>query len=190
VQLSYQAPFYSLTILKWAGYDSDADRCVHAVILYLTYVTLSNSWEPENNVKECQRLLKSFWTHIGIDEEDYPPGYSIEASPEWISMSAVICYYLRGSLQRLVVAERRYFAEECKQQQREAKQQRELEERKEKELLEKKLSVSFLQGRYDKFAIDAGHSHRKKVNRLSIGASRRRVLRASLTEKGRINSLS
>jgi hypothetical protein len=42
--------------------------------------------------------LKSFWTHIGIDDEDYAPGYMVEASPEWISELAVI---IRASIRSI-----------------------------------------------------------------------------------------
>ncbi|KAK2461748.1 hypothetical protein APHAL10511_006211 [Amanita phalloides] len=53
--------------VKWAGYDSDA-----------------NSWEPEENVANCQRLLASFWEHIGVDDKDYNVGYEVEADEQWI----------------------------------------------------------------------------------------------------------
>ncbi|KAF8203154.1 hypothetical protein BJ912DRAFT_343792 [Pholiota molesta] len=55
--------------VKWAGYDSDA-----------------NSWEPHENVESCERLLESFWNHIGNDDNDYFPGYIVSASEEWIEM--------------------------------------------------------------------------------------------------------
>ncbi|GJE87775.1 Chromatin organization modifier domain-containing protein [Phanerochaete sordida] len=53
--------------VKWAGYGPEAD-----------------SWEPTENVEGCERLLKSFWNHIGLDNEDYEEGYVVEASPKWI----------------------------------------------------------------------------------------------------------
>ncbi|KAH7924008.1 hypothetical protein BV22DRAFT_545137 [Leucogyrophana mollusca] len=53
--------------VKWGGYDSDA-----------------NSWEPQENVQGCDRLLKSFWTHIGHDDKDYPIGYQVAAKDFWI----------------------------------------------------------------------------------------------------------
>lgn len=55
-------------LVKWAGYDSDAD-----------------SWEPAENVKQCDRLLGSFWRHVGIDDEDYAIGYEVAARKEWIN---------------------------------------------------------------------------------------------------------
>lgn len=55
-------------LIKWAGYGSDAD-----------------SWEPAENVKQCDRLLGSFWRHVGIDDEDYPIGYEVAAREEWIN---------------------------------------------------------------------------------------------------------
>ncbi|KAG9314571.1 hypothetical protein JVU11DRAFT_5373 [Chiua virens] len=53
--------------VKWAGYDSDAD-----------------SWEPSENVQQCDRLLTSFWKHVGMDNGDYPVAYEIAAEGEWI----------------------------------------------------------------------------------------------------------
>jgi hypothetical protein len=43
------------------------------------------SWEPEGNVASCQRLLGSFWKHVGMDDIDHPVGYQVEAEPKWIS---------------------------------------------------------------------------------------------------------
>ncbi|KAG1716344.1 hypothetical protein ID866_828 [Astraeus odoratus] len=55
-------------LVKWAGYGSDAD-----------------SWEPAENVKQCDRLLRSFWKHVGTDDNDYPIGFEIPAREEWIN---------------------------------------------------------------------------------------------------------
>ncbi|KAG8220012.1 hypothetical protein J3R82DRAFT_1023 [Butyriboletus roseoflavus] len=55
-------------LVKWAGYDSDSD-----------------SWEPSANVRQCERLLASFWKHIGTDNNDYPIGYETAAGEEWIN---------------------------------------------------------------------------------------------------------
>jgi hypothetical protein len=46
-----------------------------------------HSWEPEGNVKQCIRLLDSFWRHIGTDNADCHVGDEFNASPEWISGS-------------------------------------------------------------------------------------------------------
>ncbi|KAF9056385.1 hypothetical protein BJ165DRAFT_509238 [Panaeolus papilionaceus] len=53
--------------VKWAGYGSDAD-----------------SWEPQENVSSCVRLLQSFWDHVGTDNKDYLPGYEVSAKESWI----------------------------------------------------------------------------------------------------------
>jgi hypothetical protein len=53
--------------VKWAGYDSDAD-----------------TWEPAPNVSKCERLLCSFWDHVGNDDDDYSIGYEIAAKDHWI----------------------------------------------------------------------------------------------------------
>ena len=43
------------------------------------------TWEPQENVASCERLMTSFWEEIGQDNQDYPPGYQADASPEWIA---------------------------------------------------------------------------------------------------------
>ncbi|KAG2368177.1 hypothetical protein BDR07DRAFT_111892 [Suillus spraguei] len=53
--------------VKWAGYDSDAD-----------------TWEPADNLRQCNRLLQSFWLHVGTDDNDYSVGYEITAKNQWI----------------------------------------------------------------------------------------------------------
>ncbi|EKM60867.1 uncharacterized protein PHACADRAFT_204012 [Phanerochaete carnosa HHB-10118-sp] len=53
--------------VRWAGYGPEAD-----------------SWEPSENVEGCDRLLKSFWKHVGTDDNDYEEGCVFEAEPEWI----------------------------------------------------------------------------------------------------------
>jgi len=90
-----------------------------------------DSWEPEENVKKCVRLLKSFWKHVGTDDEDYPPGYMVEAEPEWISKSFILPSASLVSFTPhcdLLVDERRYFKQECPQAHAEAKLQRQREE--------------------------------------------------------------
>ncbi|KAH7914493.1 hypothetical protein BJ138DRAFT_1143858 [Hygrophoropsis aurantiaca] len=47
------------------------------------------SWEPGGNVKECKRLLESFWNHIGYDDKDYPVGFEVAAKDNWIRMSCI-----------------------------------------------------------------------------------------------------
>ena len=45
------------------------------------------SWEPERNVVGCDRLLASFWKHIGSDDNDYEEGYEFVADPDWIGQN-------------------------------------------------------------------------------------------------------
>jgi len=42
------------------------------------------SWEPEENLEACSRLLGSFWEHVGMDNSDYQIGYEIKAKKDWI----------------------------------------------------------------------------------------------------------
>jgi len=81
-------------LVKWAGYDSSAD-----------------SWEPESNVAGCQRLLHSFWDHIGTDNRDYSIGHTVVASDKWIKR------------------EKKYFAVEFNNEQEKLRLRREKEER-------------------------------------------------------------
>ncbi|KAK7694392.1 hypothetical protein QCA50_001578 [Cerrena zonata] len=54
--------------VKWAGYKSD-----------------ENSWEPEENVQTCDRLLRSFWRNFPEDNTDYPEGHVLHAPDAWIA---------------------------------------------------------------------------------------------------------
>ncbi|KAF5377681.1 hypothetical protein D9615_005211 [Tricholomella constricta] len=100
--------------VKWAGYDSD-----------------SNSWEPGENVAGCQRLLHSFWEHIGTDNADYYVGYEVTASDKWIKR------------------EKKYFHREFNEAQENLRVQRdkEMRERSKKAKDEEKEKVSFNGGR-------------------------------------------
>ena len=44
-----------------------------------------NSWEPEENLDACKRLLGSFWEYFGPDNKDHFPGEELEPSEAWIS---------------------------------------------------------------------------------------------------------
>ncbi|KAF8640769.1 hypothetical protein AX17_000419 [Amanita inopinata Kibby_2008] len=96
--------------VKWAGYDSD-----------------QNSWEPEENVADCQRLLASFWEHIGLDNEDYPVGYTVPAKEHWIKR------------------EKKFFAREYSNAQERLRKKREQEER-ERSRKPKKKGKSAIEG--------------------------------------------
>ncbi|CAK5280093.1 unnamed protein product [Mycena citricolor] len=96
--------------VKWVGYDEDED-----------------SWEPAENVAACQRLLTSFWSNVGTDDNDYPVGYEVEAKPAWISTSTTA---LTGS-QMLTKAgkERKRAKDELAKEKEEARRQQERAER-------------------------------------------------------------
>ncbi|CDO70283.1 hypothetical protein BN946_scf184942.g83 [Trametes cinnabarina] len=53
--------------VKWANYDSEDD-----------------TWEPEEHLDNCKRLLASFWADVGMDDNDYEEGYIVKATPSWI----------------------------------------------------------------------------------------------------------
>jgi hypothetical protein len=48
--------------------------------------TLLSSWEPAENVEQCDRLLRSFWKHVGMDNADYTPGDHFNAEKWWIGV--------------------------------------------------------------------------------------------------------
>lgn len=70
------------------------------------------SWEPDENVKDCTRLLESFWKHIGLDDKDYPAGYEVEAKPRWIGKSSNLSKRHPSQSRVFEEKEKRYFAEE------------------------------------------------------------------------------
>ncbi|KAJ3873969.1 hypothetical protein F5051DRAFT_108541 [Lentinula edodes] len=55
-------------LVKWHGYDEPKH----------------DTWEPEEHIANCQRLLASFWQEIGTDDKDYDPGYQCAPSEAWI----------------------------------------------------------------------------------------------------------
>lgn len=48
--------------------------------------TLLSSWEPAENVEQCDQLLRSFWKHVGMDNADYRPGDQFDAQAWWIGV--------------------------------------------------------------------------------------------------------
>jgi hypothetical protein len=43
-----------------------------------------DSWVPAENLKNCEHLLKKFWRHVGVDDQDYPANYEVAAEQGWI----------------------------------------------------------------------------------------------------------
>ncbi|KAG6861207.1 hypothetical protein C0995_002556 [Termitomyces sp. Mi166 len=68
-------------------------------------------WEPEENVAGCQRLLASFWAHVGTDDNDYDIGYEVAADEKWIKK------------------EKRFFRKEYDEAEENLRKQRERDER-------------------------------------------------------------
>ncbi|KAL5518634.1 hypothetical protein ACEPAH_317 [Sanghuangporus vaninii] len=85
-------------MVKWHGYSSDDD-----------------TWEPQENVAECKRLLKSFWKNVGKENKKHPgPEETVyNATREWINK------------------ERRHFQEEIEREKaaKEAERKAELKEK-------------------------------------------------------------
>ncbi|KAJ3727093.1 hypothetical protein C8R42DRAFT_658619 [Lentinula raphanica] len=52
-------------LVKWHGYDEA-------------------TWEPADNLSNCGRLLRSFWSEIGPDDDYHPIGYECYPSEAWI----------------------------------------------------------------------------------------------------------
>ena len=49
-------------------------------------LNILSSWEPAENVEQCDRLLRSFWKHVGMDNADYTPGAQFNAQKWWIGV--------------------------------------------------------------------------------------------------------
>jgi len=63
-------------------------RRIHFAFTYYACLTQCKiSWEPQENLKQCERLLTSFWKHIGTDDDDYSVGYEAVAQDSWISQT-------------------------------------------------------------------------------------------------------
>ncbi|KAI0702474.1 hypothetical protein BC835DRAFT_1320860 [Cytidiella melzeri] len=73
--------FY-VEVIKQARVSSDADWEYY--VKWGGYTSDDNSWEPAANLQSCERLLKSFWANIGLDDNVYEPGYTVEPTKEWI----------------------------------------------------------------------------------------------------------
>jgi hypothetical protein len=103
------------------------------------------SWEPEGNVAGCQRLLSSFWKHVGMDDLDHPVGYQVEAEPKWISEWSCLLGQPHARMSMLALEkEKNYFIREFSQAQEDLKLKREKEEQAKKEKERAKKLVRFL----------------------------------------------
>lgn len=66
---------------------------MHFTLPFFSLLNLTCSWEPQQNVKQCERLLTSFWKHIGTDDEDYHVGYEVAAQDDWIRETSWLFAY-------------------------------------------------------------------------------------------------
>ncbi|THH11778.1 hypothetical protein EW145_g413 [Phellinidium pouzarii] len=62
------------------------DEEVEYRVRWENYAPEEDSWEPQENVQECTRLLRSFWTEVGSEyrKNPGPPGTVYVASEPWI----------------------------------------------------------------------------------------------------------
>jgi len=82
----------------------------HRSIRIRSFVTLNAcSWEPTANVQQCDRLLASFWKHVGTDDNDYEIGYEVAADKNWISPCSITLSLPHS--QPFPDKEKRYFQE-------------------------------------------------------------------------------
>lgn len=95
--------------MQWAGYDSDADRWVYYSQYAFSVTLCICSWEPSENVQQCDRLLASFWKYVGMDDKDYPVGYEVAAGQSWISPYSITLF--PANFQPFTDKEKQYFAE-------------------------------------------------------------------------------
>jgi hypothetical protein len=94
-------------------------------------------WEPPANLGDCAELVKRFWAHVGIDDNDYEPGAVLKAKPDWIR-KCFPCYTERGfsprgtekQINQYRATKKSHIAELALQQRR--KQSRQRKEREEK----------------------------------------------------------
>ncbi|KAJ3922854.1 hypothetical protein F5877DRAFT_63743 [Lentinula edodes] len=96
-----------LYLVKWHGYDNPKD----------------DTWEPQEYIANCQRLLASFWKEIGGDDEDYYPGYNCTPSEAWINKEKIRFARKNPDAMRRVAAQKAKAAErDRKKEQRRQKQ--------------------------------------------------------------------
>lgn len=82
------------------------------------------SWEPEENLEACSRLLSSFWEHVGMDNQDYHIGFELKAKKDWIGW--VFSFHSSSDFSMLKQPsekEKAFFAKEYQTAQEELKRQ-------------------------------------------------------------------
>ncbi|KAF5373542.1 hypothetical protein D9758_000846 [Tetrapyrgos nigripes] len=82
-QESDKVPIYEVEVITSARVNEDGEWEYY--VKWHGYGPEEDCWEPAENVKNCTRLLKAFWKEVGVDSEDYFPGYVTSASKEWIA---------------------------------------------------------------------------------------------------------
>ncbi|KAI0786051.1 hypothetical protein C8Q75DRAFT_300378 [Abortiporus biennis] len=74
---------FHVEVITKARVNEDGDGWEYFV-KWANYPPSASTWEPEENVAGCDRLLASFWEHVGVDNKDYTAGHEIPAEAEWI----------------------------------------------------------------------------------------------------------
>lgn len=82
-----------------------------------------HSWEPEENLEACSRLLQSFWNHIGTDNDDYQIGHEVKAKKDWIGWVLSSHHPNFQCSKRPLEKEKAFFAKEYQTAQEELKRQ-------------------------------------------------------------------
>ncbi|KDR73701.1 hypothetical protein GALMADRAFT_158176 [Galerina marginata CBS 339.88] len=58
-------------LVEWAGLDNDGKK-------YLP------TWEPQENLQQCERLVKGFWENVGPEKRQYEVGFVLKPDEDWI----------------------------------------------------------------------------------------------------------
>ncbi|KZP25497.1 hypothetical protein FIBSPDRAFT_382818 [Athelia psychrophila] len=102
---------YEVEVILAARVDNNG--CWEYLVKWFHWAEFWNSWEPAQNVKDCQERLNAFWDHFDavrpLQDFDkiYDPGFVFGASAHWISEDiyrftfALFIYKLMQNAKRL-----------------------------------------------------------------------------------------
>ncbi|KAI5124451.1 hypothetical protein M0805_008335 [Coniferiporia weirii] len=106
---------FMVEVIMKARVNDDGE--VEYRVRWARYSPEDDSWEPQENVKECTRLLRSFWSEVGIERRKNPgpPGTVYTASEAWIKKE--IAFFWK----EYELAEREKEEEDAKKKKKESK---------------------------------------------------------------------